>query len=401
MDSNVTFRATNFNGGANQFRSFSERLDRKERYKKQDEARERVEAENLRRYQIAQGRLNASEGRAIGANNRAIESHGISMDNAKMVQEQNRMKLDTAKDAKGIQDNFANTIMGTNTEQADEINDLYLAAQNAKDPEAEIARLNETVINAVNDGKIDLNQVTDENQYSQRIRAKLIQQGAAPAQIESMVKAATAGFKETDSARTANLTAGNKMINESYKDQMKANEKLETPGQFDVEKILKTDAVKNIGNPWTDAFDGFKKDKKGEWTLKGNDEEIGSKEVGKFLSDVKDMDFVVEKAKTVDGKKVDAKKTKLTESQVKEILAASYIDNGPIGGANHIDGKRFITLAPIIAIRDKDIKRKRNASEIKDEATRALNENATKYAKKSGAQKVNDALQISRKKLQP
>lgn len=424
MDQNVTFRATNFNGGSNQFRSFSERLDRKERYKKLDEMAAARDAENRRRYEIAQGRLDAStarsitaadraEARAVGADSRAIEKHGISMDNSRMVNEQNKMKLDSMKDAEAVQDNFAQTIMGTNTEQADEVNDLYVVATQAdadalaagkvykKDEKTEVDKLNEVIQNSFNDNKIDLNQVTDKNQYAQKVRAKLVQQGATPDQIDSMVKTATAGFEETDGTRAANLTAGNKMITDAYKDQVAENKTLEKEGDFDIEKILKTDAVKNIENPWTDAFDGFEKDKKGGWKLKGNDEEIGSGEVGKFLSDIKGMDFVVEKAKTVKGKKVAAKTKKLTESQVKEALAASYIDNGPIGGANHIDAQKFLDIATRITLRDKDKARKRSASSLKDDATRAINENAKKYAKTSGAQKVNDALQISRKKLQP
>lgn len=396
-DQNVVFRATNFTGGNNSFRSFSERMDRKERYKQLDALQAKKDAENLRRYNIAQQRLDIQEGRAS-------ESHDASMANNEIVRQKNELALEDAKDKKSVQDSFGDVVKSTNTEQADEVNALYRMALEAPNSDAAIEELNEKIVAGYNDGTIDLNQVTNSNQYSQRIRAKLLQEnpGINPIQLEQMVKASTSGFAQNDDIRKENLKAGNAMISDAYNDQMAENKTLEKGGEFDDMKMMKTDIVKNLGNPLTDAFDGFQKDKKtGEWKLKGNDEEIGEKEVGKFLSDIKGMDFIVEKAKTVDGKKVPAKTRKLTESEVKEILNASFVDNGMLGGANHIDANQFITLAQSVAERNKDKGRKRKASDIKKEAVRAINANQEKFSKKTGAQKVNDALQLIRKKTQP
>ncbi len=414
---NISFRAVNFGGGGNSSRSFTERIDRKERYKMLDARADARDAENKRRYEEAQIMRNNVESRAMNLFERnkirdiAIEGRAVAQEKRNQANEDRNIasskrdikhddylnrkyERDETRDIAdvAVQDNYADTIMDTNTELADSINEGFKQANNAPDitlPDGSTMSATEdltrNVIAAHDAGKIDLNSVTNASQFGSRLTSNLVEQNATPQQIDTMVATATGNAKGSDKLMAENLKAANKMSKDSYDASIKTNNELQNPGEYDLAALASLPEVKNSGNPWTglgDAYEGIKTNKKGKVSLVDGNEEVGTQEFSKFARDIMEHEFTVGKNKDI----------KLTQKQLKRVIAEAFYDN-PVG-ANHIDAEKAFIIAQEILVNDKSKSKKRKDSALQADYQKSLGTNAEAYSRRSGADIAKQVLGI-------
>lgn len=347
MDQNVVFRATNFTGGSNGFRSFSERMDRKERYKQLDALQAKKDAENLRRYDIAQNRLDIQEGRAA-------ESHDSAMANNEIVRQKNELALSEANSGVDRRKNAGQLISDTPTAMVDKVNqqalDIMDSNKTSSEKDSMMKDYNNKLVANHESGKIDLNKVYNPANYSQKIITKLINEGYTPQEATAQATAATQGAMARQKTATTAIDSADNFSKAIFDKEMTESNKntssktnTSKPPKIDALKLSMDKAFEELDNPWgiTGGYyetptvskdkDGFK-----TFEFKGSSR-IGEQELGRAINDVANSKF---QYKTKDGK---LKERFLTELELKGAFASSF-DEGVIM-ADNLDAKKLFTTA--------------------------------------------------------
>ncbi len=422
VQSKVSFGSPTINvGSIGGGGSFTERLDRKERNKKLDEMARRRDTENLRRFEIAQSRLNQqdqlaaealtyqkgrnviSDGYAANRDSQATaratessEKHDWASDkqDSWAIKDKLLAKDDKRIDIMKEQDFQIGQSLGdiqdsVTTETADALNNMFEQALASPNPKKDIAELSRAASNAYDMGKLDLNKVTDAEGYTTKLTSKLLKNKAQPTTIDKIVKTLTAGAVESDKAREESLKAGHKAIQETYKTDLSANEKLKETGSFDSVKLAKSDLMKNLDNAKTDYWEGFTKNKQNEPTgILNKSEEIGQEELIPAMTELMAMEFVTKR----DKNKKTLSRTKLTEAQAMEAMQNAYNDRAVFSDV--VDANELLEAAKFIAIRDKDKVTKATSADMakQNQQQRALLD--AKFAKGDAEQQLRNLFKM-------
>lgn len=304
-----------------------------------DIAREEAAAENLRRFKIVQGARDRAE-------QRDVARYGLDMENAQMRNQVAKMNMAEALKGQARQEALPQLLRDVPTEATQEVDERYrIVNENPNYTQAEkdikIQNMNDKVINSFDAGEMNLNKISNPNQYKEQAAFKMLQEGYKPAEIDATLKTLTAPIEAGIAANQTSLKSGLDFADQMAKDELaKAKEGGGSsgfkPSSVEASKVFTKTLNEELDNVYGNQYETQQfKTKNGEtdFSFDNNNKLVGNEpgRQAKFLSDLSKQKF------TYKGSDGSTKERYLTKPEIELLVPTGY--EGNFFNADQIDAE--------------------------------------------------------------